>query len=150
MVGIAHDVSVEIDWISSEVFEGGVDVATRLEPYHGLLIPGGFGARGVEGMLRAIEWARNAARPFFGICLGLQCAIIEHARNVCGLKDANSLEFDPETPHPVIALMDAQHQVIEKGGTMRLGAYPALLAAGSRVHAIYGATEISGTPQTPL
>jgi CTP synthase len=141
--GIAHDVSVEIDWISSEVFEGGVDVATRLEPYHGLLIPGGFGARGVEGMLRAIEWARNAARPFFGICLGLQCAIIEHARNVCGLKDANSLEFDPETPHPVIALMDAQHQVIEKGGTMRLGAYPALLAAGSRVHAIYGATEIS-------
>jgi CTP synthase len=141
--GIAHDVSMDIDWISSEEFEEGSDLAMRLGPYHGLLVPGGFGARGVEGMLKAIQWARTAQRPFFGICLGLQCAVIEHARNVCGLAGANSLEFDPDTPHPVIALMDAQHQVIDKGGTMRLGAYPARLAPGSKVHAIYGVDEIS-------
>jgi CTP synthase len=141
--GIAHDVDVKIDWISSESFEGDVDVGALLDPYHGLLIPGGFGPRGVEGMLRAIRWARTERRPFFGICLGLQCAVIEYARNVCGLKEANSLEFDAETPHPVIALMDTQHQVTEKGGTMRLGAYPARLAPGSRVQAIYGAEEIS-------
>lgn len=141
--GIAHDVDVAIDWISSESFEGNADIGALLAPYHGLLIPGGFGPRGVEGMLEAIRWARTEQRPFFGICLGLQCAVIEYARNVCGLPEANSLEFNPATPHPVIALMDAQHQVTEKGGTMRLGAYPARLAAGSRVRAIYGAEEIS-------
>jgi CTP synthase len=141
--GIAHDVEVEIDWIPSESLEEDADVSVTLAPYHGLLIPGGFGPRGVEGMLRAIRWARTEHRPFFGICLGLQCAVIEYARNACGLAEANSLEFAPDTPHPVIGLMDSQHQVTEKGGTMRLGAYPARLTPGSRVHAIYGTHEIS-------
>ncbi len=140
--GIAHDVGVEIDWLSSEEFENG-DPAPRLEPYHGLLIPGGFGPRGVEGMLAAIRYARTEGMPFFGICLGLQCAVLEYARNVCGLTDAHSVEFAPGSPHPVICLMDSQRNVIHKGGTMRLGAYPARLTPGSRTHAIYGTDEIS-------
>jgi CTP synthase len=141
--GIANDVEVDIDWLSSEGFESEEGPGPRLEGYDGLLIPGGFGPRGVEGMLEAIRWAREVERPFFGICLGLQCAVIEFARNVCGMEDAHSLEFDPETPHPIIALMDSQRQVTDKGGTMRLGAYPARLESGSRVREIYGADEIS-------
>ncbi len=140
--GIAHDVGVEIDWLSSEEFEG-ADPGPHLAPYHGLLIPGGFGPRGVEGMLQAIRYARTEGMPFFGICLGLQCAVVEYARNVCGLEQAHSVEFDPGSPHPVICLMDSQHEVIHKGGTMRLGAYPATLTPGSRTHAVYGSTEIS-------
>ncbi len=141
--GIANDVAVSIDWISSEVFDQVEDPRTRLARYDGILIPGGFGPRGVEGMLRTIRWAREERRPFFGICLGLQCAVIELARNVAGLGDAHSLEFDVDTPHPVICLMDSQRQVTDKGGTMRLGAYPARLEAGSKVAAIYGVDEIS-------
>jgi CTP synthase len=141
--GIANDVEVGIDWLSSEGFESEGGPGARLDPYDGLLIPGGFGPRGVEGMLEAIRWARESKRPFFGICLGLQCAVIEHARNVCELEGAHSLEFDPESPHPVIALMDSQRKVTDKGGTMRLGAYPAVLEEGSRVREIYGAAEIS-------
>jgi CTP synthase len=141
--GIANDVEVDIDWLSSEGFESSDGPGARLEGYDALLIPGGFGPRGVEGMLEAIRWAREVRRPFFGICLGLQCAVIEFARNVCHLEGAHSLEFDPETPHPVIALMDSQRQVTDKGGTMRLGAYPARLAAGSRVREIYGTDAIS-------
>ncbi len=141
--GIANDVEVDIDWLSSEGFETSEGPGARLEGYDALLIPGGFGPRGVEGMLEAIRWAREVRRPFFGICLGLQCAVIEFARNVCHLEGAHSLEFDPESPHPVIALMDSQRQVTDKGGTMRLGAYPARLAAGSRVREIYGKEEIS-------
>jgi CTP synthase len=142
--GIANDVGVEIDWLSSEEFEeGSGEVAARLAGYHGLLIPGGFGPRGVEGMLEAIRYAREQEQPFFGICLGLQCAVIEFARNVCGLGESHSLEFSSESPDPVICLMDSQRNVTDKGGTMRLGAYPALLRTGSRVAAIYGAEEIS-------
>jgi CTP synthase len=142
--GIANDVGVEIDWLSSEEFEeGSGEVAARLAEYHGLLIPGGFGPRGVEGMLEAIRYAREQEQPFFGICLGLQCAVIEFARNVCGLGESHSLEFSSESPDPVICLMDSQRNVTDKGGTMRLGAYPALLRTGSRVAAIYGAEEIS-------
>ncbi|TVR63870.1 MAG: CTP synthase [Gemmatimonadales bacterium] len=140
--GIAHDVKVEIDWLSSEEFEGS-DPGPRLAPYHALLIPGGFGPRGVEGMLEAIRYARTEGMPFFGICLGLQCAVVEYARNVCGLTRAHSVEFDPGSPHPVICLMDSQQEVIHKGGTMRLGAYPARLSPGSRTHAIYGSGDIS-------
>jgi CTP synthase len=141
--GIANDVEVSIDWLSSEGFENVEGPAPRLEGYDGLLIPGGFGPRGVEGMLAAIRWAREEGRPFFGICLGLQCAVIEYARNVCALEGAHSLEFDPESPHPVIALMDSQRQVTDKGGTMRLGAYPARLEEGSRAREIYGTRDIS-------
>lgn len=140
--GIANDVSVDIDWLSSEQFDDGVGVE-KLRKYHGLLIPGGFGPRGVEGMLQAIQWARENRLPFFGICLGLQCAVIEYARSVCNLEAANSFEFDEEGSHSVICLMDSQHEVTTKGGTMRLGAYPAVLSEGSRARSIYGMETIS-------
>ena len=140
--GIANDVGVEIDWISSERFEGGEDLS-ELDGYHGILIPGGFGPRGVEGMLEAIRWAREKEIPFFGICLGLQCAVIEFARNVAGLEYSHSFEFAEDSPHPVICLMDSQVKVTTKGGTMRLGAYPAQLLPGSKVAAIYSAQAIS-------
>jgi CTP synthase len=140
--GIAHDVGVEIDWISSEAFEAQTPERS-LEGYDGILIPGGFGERGVEGMLQAIRWARESGRPFFGICLGLQCAVIEFARNVCDLGESDSLEFAADSPDPVICLMDSQREVTDKGGTMRLGAYPAVLTPGSRVEEIYGSREIS-------
>ena len=139
--GIANDVKVKIDWLGSEQFETGAGIE-RLRQYDGLLIPGGFGPRGVEGMLSAIRWAREHEMPFFGICLGLQCAVIEFARTVCGLEESHSLEFAEKSPDPVICLMDSQLQVTTKGGTMRLGAYPALLQEGSRAAEIYGSTEI--------
>ena len=140
--GIANDVGVEIDWLSSEDFEKGTG-AELLSAYHGLLIPGGFGVRGVEGMLDAVRWAREQGLPFFGICLGLQCAVIEYARNVCGLVDSNSAEFKGDLTEAVICLMDSQRQVTDLGGTMRLGAYPARLAKGSRAEEAYGTVEIS-------
>jgi CTP synthase len=140
--GIANDVGVEIEWISSERFEGGGDLSI-LEGYHGILIPGGFGERGIDGMLEAIRWAREKKVPFFGICLGLQCAVIEFSRNVVGLEYSHSYEFATDSPHPVICLMDSQLKVTTKGGTMRLGAYPAQLLPGSKVNEIYGTTEIS-------
>jgi CTP synthase len=115
----------------------------RLRDFDGLLIPGGFGPRGVEGMLEAIHFARENEIPFFGICLGLQCAVIEFARNVCGLAEANSTEFRADTPDPVIALLDSQRKITAKGGTMRLGAYPCALLEGTRARAIYEAEEIS-------
>jgi CTP synthase len=139
--GIANDVGVEIDWISSEELE--VRGRDFLHAYSGLLIPGGFGIRGTDGMVDAVEYARNNQVPFLGICLGLQCAIIEFARNVCGLEDSHSHEFDKETADPVISLMDAQYNVTEMGGTMRLGAYPCRLQDGSIARSIYGAPEVS-------
>jgi len=140
--GIANDVRVEIDWLSSEDFEreGG---AEQLRSYDGLLIPGGFGVRGVEGMLDAIRFAREQRIPFFGICLGLQTAIIEFSRNVCALAEAHSAEWAADTTDPVICLMNSQREVTDLGGTMRLGAYPARLSPESRAAKIYGSTEIS-------
>jgi CTP synthase len=140
--GIANDVGVSIEWISSERFETGHPV-TELEEFSGILIPGGFGERGIEGMVEAVRWARQEGVPFFGICLGLQCAVIEFARNVTGMEYSHSFEFDRKSPHPVICLMDSQKKVTTKGGTMRLGAYPARLVDGSRAQEIYGETEIS-------
>ncbi len=140
--GIANDVKVHIEWLSSEQFEEGEGVEI-LKEYDGLLIPGGFGPRGVEGMLEAIRWAREHRMPFFGICLGLQCAVIEFARNVCGLEESHSSEFSEESSDPVICLLDSQLQVTHKGGTMRLGAYPCVLAEGTRAREIYGTDEIS-------
>ena len=140
--GIANDVGVEIDWLSSEAFDA-ESAASRLAPYDGLLIPGGFGPRGIEGMVSAIRHARESGLPFFGICLGLQCAVIEFARNVCGLDQSHSIEFKDDTEDPVICLMDSQHQVTRKGGTMRLGAYVASLEPGSLAARIYGQTEVS-------
>jgi CTP synthase len=140
--GIANDVKVQIEWLSSEDFENGQS-ADKLAGYDGLLIPGGFGVRGVEGMLSAIGWARDNGLPFFGICLGLQTAIIEFSRSVCGLTDAHSAEWERDTADPVICLMDSQRQVTDLGGTQRLGAYTARLAPGSKSAEIYGGNEIS-------
>ncbi len=139
--GAVNDVEVDVEWRSAEdVGAQGTDV---LEPFHGVLIPGGFGERGIDGMIDAIRFVREREIPYFGICLGLQCAIIEFARNVCGLPTAHSSEFDRGTSHPVISLLDSQHKVTDMGGTMRLGAYPCLLQPGSRAHGVYGADEIS-------
>ncbi len=140
--GIANDVRVEIGWLSSEDFNVAED-ATRLAAYDGLLVPGGFGVRGVEGMVMAVKYARENGQPFFGICLGLQSAIIEFARNVCNLEESHSREFEPECADPVVSLMDSQRQVTDMGGTMRLGAYPCQLAPGSRAAAIYALSDIS-------
>ena len=141
--GVANDARVEIDWISSDRFANQAAAGEILERYDGLLIPGGFGVRGVEGMIEAIRWAREHELPFFGICLGLQVAIIEFARHVCDMPTTNSTEFEPDCAAPVIALMASQKNVADMGGTMRLGAYPARLRTGSRVAQIYGTNEIS-------
>ncbi|MEX2466362.1 MAG: CTP synthase [Gemmatimonadota bacterium] len=141
--GIANDVKVHTEWLSSERFGKGADVGAILSQYDGLLIPGGFGPRGVEGMLEAIRWAREHELPFFGICLGLQCAVIEFARNVCGLQESHSSEFSQDVSDAVICLLDSQLQVTTKGGTMRLGAYPCSLEEGTRAREIYGESEIS-------
>ena len=139
--GIANDVGVEIDWVSSEELEH--RGPRFLDGYGGVLIPGGFGVRGTEGMVDAVRFARESGLPFLGICLGLQCAIIEFARNVCGLEDSHSHEFNRETTDPVISLMDAQYNVTEMGGTMRLGAYPCRLQEGSVARELYDASEVS-------
>lgn len=143
--GIAHDVGVDLEWIASARFEE-ADAGEVLKGYHALLIPGGFGERGVEGMIEAVRWARECGLPFFGICLGLQTAIIEFARNVCGLEETNSSEFETHCANPVISLMSEQREVLDAeamGGTMRLGAYPCRLRAGSRAARIYGTDEVN-------
>ena len=114
-----------------------------LQEIDGVVVPGGFGSRGTEGKIEVIRLARERDIPFLGLCLGLQLAVIEYARNKCGLEGANSTEMDPTTPHPVIDILPEQKEVTEKGGTMRLGAYKAILQAGSLVHRLYGATEVS-------
>jgi CTP synthase len=134
---------VEIQWFASDQFTDQATAGQLLGGYDGLLIPGGFGERGIGGMVEAIRWARENDLPFFGICLGLQVAIIEFARNVCRLPDTNSTEFEPNCETPVISLMHSQRDVSDLGGTMRLGAYTARLRPGSRVAQAYGTTEIS-------
>ncbi|HEX9834442.1 MAG TPA: CTP synthase, partial [Mycobacterium sp.] len=135
--GVTHAVRVEIEWISAEaVADDGPTV--HLSRVDGILIPGGFGERGSEGKIQAVRYARENGIPFLGICLGLQMAVIEFARSVLGLHKANSSEFSPDSPDPVIALMSEQEGVEDLGGTMRLGSYPCRLKAGSRAHAMYG------------
>jgi CTP synthase len=128
---------VEIDWIPSDDAEG-LLAEGRLANLDAIVIPGGFGFRGIEGKIAAAQFARTHGVPFLGLCLGMQCAVIEFARNVVGLEGAHSSEFDRHTAHPVIDLMDAQRAVVDMGGTMRLGAYPAKLLPGSRVAEMYG------------
>jgi CTP synthase len=135
--GFSHGAKVVIDWIASEDAEG-LLAEGRLHELDGIVVPGGFGVRGVEGKIASVTYAREHKVPFLGLCLGMQCAVIEFARNVCGLAGANSSEFDHATPHPVIDLMDDQREVVDKGGTMRLGAYPAVLVPGSIVREAYG------------
>jgi CTP synthase len=148
--GIANKVKVKLDWIESEVFES-EDPTPFLENVNGILVPGGFGQRGAEGKIRAARFARERHVPYFGICFGMQMAVVEAARNLCGIEDANSSEFGP-TKEPVVGLMTEwlKGNDLEKraaggdfGGTMRLGAFPAMLSRGSRVANIYGKTEIS-------
>jgi CTP synthase len=122
-----------------------------LKDIDGILVPGGFGSRGVEGKVAAIKYAREKKIPFLGICLGMQCTVIEYARDVLGWKDANSTEFDENTTHPVIDLMDEQRGVTQKGGTMRLGAYPCVLKKGSLASKLYGSTKYAkGTKGAPV
>jgi CTP synthase len=135
--GYACGARVEIDWIASDDAEG-LLAEGRLRDLDGIVIPGGFGVRGVEGKVAAAGFAREHRVPYLGLCLGLQCAVIEFARDACGLLGANSSEFSPSTPHPVIDLMDDQRDVVDLGGTMRLGAYPAKLAPGTIVQRAYG------------
>ncbi len=140
--GAVNDVRVRLKWISSEELEK-KSPEECLSDVCGLLIPGGFGDRGVEGKINAVTYARTHKLPFFGICLGLQCAVIEFARNVCKLEDANSTEFDSGTPHPVIDLMEEQKRVKSKGGTMRLGASLCRIVPNTLAEKIYGEDEIS-------
>ena len=141
--GIANDVGVDVHWISSEAFTSSETATSLLAGHDGLLVPGGFGVRGVEGMVEAIRSARESGLPFFGICLGMQTAIIEFARNVCHLEDSHSSEFAPECDNAVISLMESQQHVTDMGGTMRLGAYPCRLARSSRAAEVYGVPEVS-------
>jgi CTP synthase len=140
--GLAHDCKVDLEYIDSENIERlGPEVA--LAGLDAILVPGGFGERGTEGKIASIRFARESKIPYFGICLGMQLAVVEFARHVCGLKDANSTEFDKATPHPVIDLMADQRTTTDVGGTMRLGAYPCVLESGSIAAEAYGSTEIS-------
>jgi CTP synthase len=141
---LAHNLKLNLNWIEAEGLEtGDRTFEEQLAGYDGLLVPGGFGKRGIEGMLIAIRYARENKVPYFGICLGMQTACIEFARNVCGLADANSSEFDPATPHRVIYKLRELRGVEELGGTMRLGAWPCKIEPGTLAHRIYGQLEIS-------
>ena len=140
--GAAHRQAVEIVRISAEDIEDG-KIPDDLKRVDGILVPGGFGKRGTEGKIAAIRYARENGVPFFGICLGLQCAVIEYARHVAGLAGAHSTEIEPATPHPVVCLMEEQEKVVDLGGSMRLGAWPCALKSGSLAARIYGAEAIS-------
>ena len=138
----ANDAVMDIRWVESDELTE-ENVAQTLEGCDGVLVPGGFGDRGIEGMITAIRYAREHQVPFLGICLGMQMAVVEFARHVLGMADANSSEFSSTTAHPVIDLMPDQAGVTDKGGTMRLGRYPCVLAEGSKSRKLYGAAEIS-------
>ncbi len=140
--GAYNDVRVNVEWVDAELLDR-EEPDSFLSGASGILVPGGFGERGVEGKIKAIGFARENGIPFFGICLGMQCAVIEFARNVAGMKDAHSSEFSSSTPYPVIDLMESQRGVSVKGGTMRLGAYPCVLREGTRSFEAYGRKRIS-------
>ena len=141
---LAHNLKLQVNWIEAEGLEGAdSQYEEQLQDYDGILVPGGFGKRGIEGMLVAIRYAREKKVPYFGICLGMQTACVEFARNVCGLADANSSEFDPATPHRVIYKLRELRGVEELGGTMRLGAWPCKIEPGTLAYNVYGKLEIS-------
>mgnify|MGYP000817617038 FL=1 len=140
--GITNHATIDIKWVDSEtVTEDNVD--ELLGKVDGILVPGGFGTRGIEGMITAIKYARENKIPFLGLCLGMQLTIVEYARNVVGFRDAHSIEMNPNTTHPVIALMPDQNGIEDIGGTLRLGAYPCVLAKNSLAHSLYGTDNIS-------
>ena len=139
--GFHHGAKIELSWVASdELLAGGAE--RLLAGTDGILVPGGFGHRGVEGKVDAVRLARDLRIPFLGICLGLQCAVIEFARDECGLENANSSEFDADTPHPVIDLLPEQRDVSDLGGSMRLGAQPCHLVPGTRAFELYGGEAI--------
>lgn len=140
--GFANHVRVVPDYIDSETLGGEESSLARLKEAHAILVPGGFGERGIEGKMRAIQYARENKIPFFGICLGMQLGVIEVARHVAGLKEANSTEFDPKTSYPAIDLMEEQKAILNKGATMRLGAYPCHLEKGTKAYLAYEEKEI--------
>ncbi len=142
--GYAHGVKVQLDWVQAEEVEG-LMAEGRLRDLDGMIVPGGFGERGIEGMIAAVGYAREGQIPCLGLCLGLQVMVIEFARNVAGLERANSREFSPSAPHLVIDLMDDQREIVNQsnyGGTMRLGTYPAKLRPGTQMADIYGSPEM--------
>ena len=139
--GIANAAKVRFRPVEAEELDNG-NLDEIFKGIDGILVPGGFGDRGVPGKIKAVEYARTHKVPFFGICLGMQCAVIEFARNVCGMEKANSTEFDPHSPFPVIDLMEAQKTITAKGGTMRLGAYPCVIKPGTKAAGVYKAGEI--------
>ncbi|MEJ7758962.1 MAG: CTP synthase [Gemmatimonadaceae bacterium] len=141
--GISSNAGVDISWLASDMFTGRERTRELLADFHGVLVPGGFGVRGIDGMLEAIRYARESGLPFFGICLGMQTAIIEFARNVIGLDDSHSSEFEPECGNAVVSLMETQQHITDMGGTMRLGAYPCSLGTGTRAAKIYGSPQVS-------
>jgi CTP synthase len=140
--GVANHARVNIHRIESEELIDNPDGLKKLEGVAGILVPGGFGMRGVEGKIEAIRYARENGIPYFGICLGMQCAVIEFARNVAGLEGAASAEFEPDSPHPVIDLMEDQREVTMRGGTMRLGGYDCVLTPGTKAAASYDADKV--------
>jgi CTP synthase len=140
--GIETRSAIDIDWIDSETLEGDADLDEILGDVDGILVPGGFGSRGIEGKINACQYARTHGIPYLGICLGMQIAIIEFARHVLGMNDANSAEINPETPYPVIDILPEQKDVTDMGGTMRLGQYPCTLNPESKSYELYGASMI--------
>jgi CTP synthase len=140
--GVENDARVELEWVDAEEISS-ENARENLADVDGVLIPGGFGERGIKGKIEAVRYVRENKIPYLGICLGMQCAVIEFARNVCHLEKANSYEFDQETPYPVIHLMPDQEKITDMGGTMRLGAYPCVLEKGTLAHKAYGETNVS-------
>lgn len=141
--GYAYGTKIDIRWVNSEdIEENKPDLSEVFKDIDGIIVPGGFGYRGIEGKIEAIRYARENKIPYLGLCLGMQCAVIEFARNVCGMKKANSSEFIPDTPYPVIDLMSDQEDVTEKGGTMRLGIYPCKLKDSTKARKLYDNKEI--------
>ena len=141
--GFAFGTKIKIHWVNSEELEDHLDTLDEVfAGVGGIIVPGGFGSRGIEGKIASIRWAREHKVPFLGLCLGMQCAVIEFARHVCGMTDANSSEIAPDCQYPVIDLMPDQEDITDKGGTMRLGLYPCKLAAGTKARELYGGREI--------
>ncbi len=141
LTGASHGIHVDVKFVQSDELTAG-NVMSQMGDVSGILVAPGFGGRGIDGKLEAVRFARENDIPFLGICLGMQCAVIEFARNVCGWEEAHSTEFDPDSPRPVIDLMEEQKRIADMGGTMRLGGYDCYLLAGSRARAIYGVEEV--------
>ena len=140
--GAENDTRVDLEWVNVEDVESAGSAMSFLDECDGVLVPGGFGERGIEGKIMSVRHAREEKVPYLGICLGMHCAVIEYARNVCGFEGAHSTEFAEQTPHPVISLLPEQQSVVNMGGTMRLGGYDCRLAPGSRAHDAYGLLDV--------